>query len=157
LAYDWPNLFYSCQLCNQRFKQDLFPLRDGRRRAHPGRRDTSKEQPLLIDPATDPTSHLGFREEYAFAVGGSREGETTIEVVGLNREELVEIRRERLEDLRILRRLCEELRVSVNANPTPQRTAELRQYEAELQSRTADEAEYAAMARAFVSSAPGVP
>ena len=28
LAYEWSNLFFSCQLCNQRFKDNLFPLKN---------------------------------------------------------------------------------------------------------------------------------
>jgi uncharacterized protein (TIGR02646 family) len=86
LAYAWENLFYSCQLCNQRFKRNLFPLRDGRRRAHPRTRTIVREEPLLIDPSRlDPSEYIGFREEMAFAVNGCREGETTIQVLGLNR------------------------------------------------------------------------
>jgi uncharacterized protein (TIGR02646 family) len=152
LAYEWSNLFYSCQLCNQRFKRNLFPLRDDRSRARPHKRDISKEKPLLVDPAApNPGAFISFRDEYAFAVNGCREGEATIEVFGLNREELAEVRRRRLEDLLILRKLCEELRAVVGGDPDHPRRAELQEYEAKLQSRLADGAEYAAMARAFLA------
>ena len=61
LAYDWDNLFYSCQLCNQRFKRNLFPLRDGRRRARSHTHRLDKEEPLLVDPAEqDPSKYIGF-------------------------------------------------------------------------------------------------
>jgi uncharacterized protein (TIGR02646 family) len=152
LAYEWSNLFYSCQLCNQRFKRNLFPLRDNRSRAKPHKRDVSKEKPLLIDPAQDPSAYIGFRDEYAFAVKGCREGATTIDVLGLNREELAEYRRKRLQDLRILRELCAALREILTTSPSPTRRAQLQEYETELQERTKDEAEYAAMARAFLNS-----
>ena len=33
LAYDWKNLYFSCQLCNQRHKKNLFPLKDPNKRA----------------------------------------------------------------------------------------------------------------------------
>ena len=33
LAYDWSNLLFCCQLCNQRFKRSLFPLADSVYRA----------------------------------------------------------------------------------------------------------------------------
>jgi uncharacterized protein (TIGR02646 family) len=152
LAYEWSNLFYSCQLCNQRFKENLFPLRNGRRRARSHNYNLANEEPLLIDPATqDPSLFIGFSEEYAFAVNGCREGVTTIDVLGLNREELAEYRRKRLQDLRILRELCNTLREIVASNPTPERSAQLQEYETELQSRLADTAEYSAMARAFLA------
>ena len=120
LAYEWSNLFYSCQLCNQRFKDNLLPLRDNRSRARPHKRDISKEQPLLIDPAAqDPAVYIAFRDEYAFAVNHCREGVTTIDVLGPNREELAEYRRRRLQDLRILRELRDLLRGIVASNPVP--------------------------------------
>jgi hypothetical protein len=33
LAYVWANLFLACQLCNQSFKKNLFPLADPAKRA----------------------------------------------------------------------------------------------------------------------------
>jgi hypothetical protein len=154
LAYAWENLFYSCQLCNQRFKRNLFPLKDGRRRARSHRHDLAKEGPLLVDPSTqDPALYLGFREEYAYAVGGCREGEATIDVFGLNREELVEIRRDRLARLRDLVLLRDLLREKVAAAPTPAFTARLRAVEEVLQSSREAAGEYAAMARAFLDRA----
>ena len=151
LAYEWSNLFYSCQLCNQQFKKNLFPLRDNRKRAHPKTRSVANEEPLLIDPAQDPAPYIGFRDEYAFAVAGCREGETTIESLGLNREELAEYRRRRLQDLRILRDVCDVLRKVVVTNPDAAYLAKLQEYETDLASRSAVTAEYAAMARAFLN------
>lgn len=149
LAYEWSNLFYSCQLCNQRFKKNLFPLRDNRSRAHPQRRDISKEKPLLIDPAAqNPSDYIGFRGERAFAKKGCREGVTTIEALGLNREELAENRRKRLQDLQALVLLCELLREAVVHDPA--RLPDLHKWEAKLEEKQQDAAEYAAMARAFL-------
>ena len=151
LAYEWSNLFYSCQLCNQQFKKNLFPLRDNRSRARPRKRDTSKEKPLLVDPAAqEPSDYIGFREEYAFAVNGCREGDTTIEALGLNREKLAEYRRKRLQDLRILLVARDALREIIATNPSPERLTQLQECETELQLRREDTAEYAAMARAFL-------
>src|SRR5262245_9351354 len=66
LAYEWDNLFYSCELCNQRFKQNLFPLKDGRRRARSHTYDLGKEEPLLLDPCKlDPADFIEFREARA--------------------------------------------------------------------------------------------
>ncbi|MBP3959611.1 hypothetical protein J8F10_30570 [Gemmata sp. G18] len=149
LAYEWLNLFYSCQLCNQRFKRNLFPLKDGRSRARSHNHNLANEEPLLIDPAThNPPDYIGFREEYAFAVKGCREGEATIDVLGLNREELAENRRKRLQDLEALVRLCVLLRQEVTTNPAL--ISELQLWEGQLQAKQQDAAEYAAMARAFL-------
>jgi uncharacterized protein (TIGR02646 family) len=104
LAYTWGNLLVSCQLCNQRFKRNLFPLRDPSARALSHTHSTEDERPLLIDPAADnPGKDLAFRQEYAYPVRASRKGRTTIAVFGLNREELVEVRRDRLQKLKLLR------------------------------------------------------
>jgi hypothetical protein len=144
------NLFCSCQLCNQRFKRNLFPLKDGRRRARSHTHRLDKEEPLLVDPSADPSRYLGFREEYAYAVGGCREGVTTIELLGLNREELVEVRRDRLARLKDLKLLCDLLREKVAASPTPELSAQLARVEATLEVSTEAGGEYAAMARAFL-------
>jgi uncharacterized protein (TIGR02646 family) len=153
LAYEWSNLFYSCQLCNQRFKDNLFPLRDDRSRARPHKRDISKEKPLLVDPAAqDPVAYITFQDEYAVAVSSCREGMTTIDVLGLNRTELVEYRRKRLQDLQILCELRDLLRETVASNSSPERRTQLQECEDEIKARLTDSAEYAAMARAFLAA-----
>lgn len=157
LAYAWSNLFYSCQLCNQRFKRNLFPLKDGRRRARSHRSNLDAEEPLLVDPAArDPVRYVGFRGEYAYAVEGCREGEVTIEVLGLNREELVEVRRRHLKVLKWLVRLRDRLYKEVAADPSPKRSEELRELEDALQASRAAAGEYAAMVRAFLDHATPV-
>jgi len=109
LAYEWTNLFFACQICNQKFKANLFPLTDPAARAVSHRDDLSREDPLLVDPeADDPEVHVGFRKEYAYPISDSPKARTTIETVGLNREELAERRRDRiaiLEQVRILAEL----------------------------------------------------
>lgn len=151
LAYEWANLFYSCQLCNQRFKRNLFPLKDGRRRARTHRHDLRNEKPLLVDPSTqNPARYIGFREEYAYPIKGRKEGEVTIEVFGLNREELAEVRRERLATLRDLLLGCALLRERIAENADPDLEEQLRVLEVRLDRRKAAEAEYAAMNRAFL-------
>ncbi len=87
LAYEWSNLFASCQICNQRFKKNLFPLKIQKNRAKTHHDDLTKESPLLIDPgATDPERLIGFRAEYPYPINGSRLGKMTIAVLGLDRE-----------------------------------------------------------------------
>jgi len=153
LAYDWDNLFFCCQLCNEQFKENLFPLRDNRSRARSHVQDLSKERPLLVNPATQEPSHfIGFRRHIAFPVRGCREGVATIDVLGLNREKLAEYRCERLQDLQSLVELCGLLRAEVVRDPS--QLPELQQWEARLRAKQEATAEYAAMARAFLSTVP---
>lgn len=103
LAYDWRNLLFSCELCNSRFKRNLFPLANPSARATRPEDDLASEQPLFIDPSReDPTEHISFREEYPYAVAGSRRGNASWKALGLDREALAERRRERLKVVRAL-------------------------------------------------------
>lgn len=153
LAYAWENLFWCCQLCNQRFKRNLFPLKDGRKRARSHSHRIAKEEALLIDPsANDPTAFIGFRQEYAFAIDGCEEGKTTMEVLGLNREEMAEIRRDRLQSLDDLARICETLRDEEMKFSTKKNAADLREYEARLVAKADPSSEYSAMIKAFLAA-----
>jgi uncharacterized protein (TIGR02646 family) len=150
LAYEWSNLFLSCQLCNQRFKRNLFPLRRPSRRARCHHDDPAREEPLLIDPAAvDPADHVGFRKEFVYPLRGNRVGRTTIEVLGLNRNELVEVRRKRIDDLNDLRETREVLLARGRNRLTVREQSLLTRIEQKLADSTPDAAEYAAMARAW--------
>lgn len=153
LAYQWANLFFSCQLCNQRFKRNLFPLKNPRRRARSHQDSLDQEQPLLIDPAvTDPADDLGFRKEYVYARNGGRRGQTTIDVLGLNRAELVEVRRDRLKVIQLLCEARNLLAAEVVRDPSAWNlAAQLQKVDNELKTRTKDSAEYAAMVRAYLA------
>ena len=102
LAYSWENLYLCCQVCNRSYKKDLFPLEDPAARARSHRDDVSGEEPLLLDPggSDDPCRHIRFRQEYAVGLTGA--GRTTIEVLDLNREALVDERLRRLKEIRAL-------------------------------------------------------
>lgn len=105
LAYDWKNLFFSCQICNQSYKKNLFPLENPKDRAVSHDSDLSKEKPLLINPETEkPEDFISFRGEIAFAIDGNIRGKTTIEVSGIGRTKLNE---KRLEFLSVLKSLYE--------------------------------------------------
>ncbi|MBN9118544.1 MAG: hypothetical protein J0I06_05185 [Planctomycetes bacterium] len=150
LAYDWDNLFFCCQLCNEQFKQNHFPLRDGRRRARCHADSIGDEEPLLIHPARlDISNHIEFRQERA--VGRTVEGKATVRVLGLNRPELREARTRRLKSLRALLRVRELLHDQIARASTAKLRAELANIDAQLQASQADTAEYAAMARAFLT------
>lgn len=91
LAYSWNNLLWSCKTCNGSYKKNLFPLADPDARDCLGR-DLTSEQPLLINPASiDPRRHIRFELEVAKAQ--TEEGERTIELLGLNRDNLSDMRR----------------------------------------------------------------
>ena len=138
LAYEWPNLLVACPRCNREGKGDVFPLADASKRARSHRDDLAQEEPLLINPAEDdPEQYLSFRQEAAYAIDGNLRGKATIEVLGLNREWLIERRRERLGLLVCAHVLAEhpELPGSADARLVVAKAPQ-------------DDAEYAAMARA---------
>ncbi|MBT3928689.1 MAG: hypothetical protein HOM52_00080 [Rhodospirillaceae bacterium] len=137
LAYDWENLYFSCQLCNQRHKKNLFPLSNPTRRARSHHEDLSREQPEFIDPGkVDPGQFISFRKEYPYAIDNNTFGKTTISELGLDRKDLEEKRRDHLELLKAVDALA--------ALDRPE-SDEARQL---LQRHLSDKAEYSAMARA---------
>lgn len=99
LAYTWDNLYPSCPEC-QSFKGARFPVRA--RRATPGATGDAllEEGPLLLDPRRDdPERHLVYAEDGSVA-STTDEGRATIEILGLNRAQLLEARRDALARLR---------------------------------------------------------
>jgi uncharacterized protein (TIGR02646 family) len=153
LAYQWDNLFYSCQLCNQQFKKNLFPLLNPARRAKSHSNDLSAEKPLLVHPSQDdPTQFFRFGSEVAHPVRGKRKGKTTIEVLGLNRDELIEERLRRLEDIRNLIKLCELLENRWKLNPTQENANELEAFRDKLRRKRDKDSPYSAMARDYLDS-----
>ena len=156
LAYAWDNLYASCQLCNQRFKKNLFPLADPDARARSHGDDVDAEEAMLVDPGReDPAAVLGYRAEYAFAVDGDARGRATIDALGLNREGLAEVRRDRLHHFHLLRATlsllaAREAAGSLDDGPERQHLEDLRAWWA---GRRGDDIEYAAMIRAAAVAA----
>ncbi len=101
LAYDWENLFASCQLCNQRFKKNHFPLIDANTRAISHLDDIASESHLLPHPADDdPESFLTYDSNgNAIAINDDPRGTAMIEIFGLARASLVARRLEILNTL----------------------------------------------------------
>lgn len=103
LVYDWRNLLPACADCNrpskkktggQRIgKRDQFPVKNYRA-SKPG--EEAQEEPLLIHPVfQDPERHLEIDYTGIFTFK-TPEGETCIEIFGLNiREALVECRKKK--------------------------------------------------------------
>ncbi|MGR8934037.1 MAG: hypothetical protein ACU837_06550 [Gammaproteobacteria bacterium] len=81
----------------------MFPLADPAKRATNHHADLAEEEPLLLDPtATDPQQFIGFRAEIPYAIGGNVYGDTTIRTLKLDREDLNERRREKLDTHELL-------------------------------------------------------
>ncbi len=101
LAYEWENLFFVCELCNRRFKKNLFPLLKAQNRSTSHKIDTSREEPLFINPEIEnPEDYISFRGEIVYAIDGNLRGKTTIEGAGLDRVELESNRKTALEKIK---------------------------------------------------------
>jgi uncharacterized protein (TIGR02646 family) len=138
LAYRWSNLYLSCQLCNQRFKKNTFPLADPSRRCPNHLGDLDQEEPLFIDPgAVNPEDHIEFLAEQPRAKNGSPQGRITIRALGLRREPLRERRFDRYRMLATLKNVVRLL----PEEPEGQEALAI------LEDAIRDDAEYAAMAR----------
>ena len=150
LAYEWRNLYLACEVCNQSFKVNRFPLADPAARARSHRDATSGETPLLIDPgAEDPEPHFEWRAGRPTPRAGDERAAATIRIVGLDRRPLNEARAEYLKQLRGWREVAEALspREANNDLSDPEREA-LRLARDILAAALRDDAVYAAMARA---------
>jgi len=93
LAYEWPNLFFSCRHCNQGHKKNHFPVAN--QHAVGPTDSLLAEGALLIDPTVqDPEDFLSYDwsikdkkgKDLVFVVprGDTAEGWTTKNVLGLN-------------------------------------------------------------------------
>ena len=156
LAYEWSNLFFCCSLCNQRFKRNHFPLADATRRAASHHDDIEMEQPLLIHPELDdPALFVEFDKEYVRAIDGHPRGEATIEILGLNRAEIVEKRRDVLGPIRDLIDCRELIARQTEQSPGPEGRRLLQAIDERLERYAekyrSDSAEYAAMVRAAIA------
>jgi uncharacterized protein (TIGR02646 family) len=150
LAYEWDNLYLSCEECNRRHKRGLFPLTDPTTRvgSHVDAHRLADERPLFIDPGhDDPETFIEFRREYAAAVDGHPRGDQTWRTLALNRPPLVERRRERLASLKacaVLVKLLAEGDLREDLRDEAVSTLRL------LTIAATNHAEYASMARALL-------
>ncbi len=146
LAYDWSNLFFVCQICNQAFKKNHFPLVDAARRARGPEDDLTAEAPLLLNPERDePSEHLGFEAE--MIVPRTARGEATVRLLGLDRESMDEARRSVWHVLSALYLIWQRLPEGPDRDVAA----------AGLRAATGDDAPFLAMTRALVGRLrPGV-
>ena len=100
LTYEWKNLLFSCQICNQRHKKNFFPLVSGTTRAS-NHLDNLEliDNTLLINPTLeDPKDHIGFREEIIYGI--SDKGLDSIKYYGLDRSLLDKKRKRHFDEVR---------------------------------------------------------
>lgn len=102
LAYEWTNLFFSCQLCNQQNKENLFPLENPNDRAKTHKDNIEIEKPVLISPAEDTEKFIAFRAEVIFAIDDNPRGKKTIEELGLGRPELEDMRKDYYDKMKLI-------------------------------------------------------
>jgi uncharacterized protein (TIGR02646 family) len=151
LAYEWDNLYLACTGCNQRHKQNLFPLQHLTKRAIDHHHDIEDEQPLLIDPGKDePEALIGFRGEFAYSREGNARATATVESLQLNGRSLPEIRLKKLQELKLLWQLAEEI------SPARPQDAELRVWanraKVKIEQAMKGDAEFAALVRCAVET-----
>ncbi|CAG1022843.1 hypothetical protein DOJK_01937 [Patescibacteria group bacterium] len=152
LAYTWNNLLFCCAICNQQYKKNLFPLLDDTKRARNHHNDITQEEPLLINPSSiNPEEHIGFREQIAYPIKDSIYGKTTIDTLGLNREQLKEKRFTELAEIEVLIDLLKALNTQANHNTVEVQNT-IKQTEKYLKNKILPSAEYSAMVKSYLSS-----
>ena len=111
LAYDFTNLLYICERCNTN-KGSKFPLMDPSKRANNHNDSIAGELPYFLHPGfEDPAIHLKFINDAPVAL--SPRGSKMIEIMELDRLELVENRNKTLQ---ILEALMDLARVTHHQN-----------------------------------------
>jgi hypothetical protein len=112
LPYEWSNLYLVCATCN-RLKASRFPVKG--QRAKIGARSDAllAEAPLLLDPCIDyPNQHLTFTEQ-GLVVSETERGLATIDILGLNRQDLII---QRHDDLRKVLDLLQQAAVMIQTS-----------------------------------------
>lgn len=92
LAHEWQNMYLVCQVCNQRYKRNRFPVKNRRAKNLAG---LDREQALLIDPCRAQDFEMQHFTFVSSDDGWSVDmvpltdrGEITIEILGMNHETL---------------------------------------------------------------------
>lgn len=97
LAYEWENMLLVCETCAS-MKSNFFPVKGPRANINTPINLIAKESALLIDPCDRenislPGEHFSFKPN-GLVEGKSAQGAETIRIIGLNRETLINVRRE---------------------------------------------------------------
>ena len=108
LAYEWDNLYLACTACNQRHKENLFPLINPEDRATSHHDNIKIEKPIFINPGKEnPEKFIKFNGEIAAGIDKEERGKNTIIALGLNRRSLKEKRLDELQEIKILKQVLE--------------------------------------------------
>ncbi|MFK4389893.1 uncharacterized protein (TIGR02646 family) [Peribacillus frigoritolerans] len=151
LAADWDNLFYTCGVCNSSFKGNKFPIDPKSHYAMNSEDDyLTLERPLLINPCVDnPELFFNFTDEGTIH-SKSLKGIKSIEVYGLNREDL-NLRRKVYARHTIINRLDDIIQDILDFQDTPdvlfRRT---KRNIKDLKCYINEEAEYIAMTKSII-------
>lgn len=96
LAFEWDNLIYSCKECNQ-YKGNYFPIKGSR----PLNENCEKEHSMLLNPYIDnPVDHLHYlQDRLGYIEALTEEGNQTIELLRLNRTNLIEGRKKARQEI----------------------------------------------------------
>lgn len=143
LVYSWPNLYFSCEICNRSFKKNFFPLKDSTKRAKIHTDNINDEQPLLLDPGgpDDPRDHIHFHGEVAKGI--TEKGRKTVSTLKLDRTALNE---ERLVVANYIRRM-KDIVIMFEENPSPECAVILDDVRIYLARAVEPDAIYSAMAQ----------
>ncbi|WP_163003521.1 AAA family ATPase [Pseudomonas viridiflava] len=149
LALEWSNYLPACSRCNA-LKGSRFPVEGMRARPDSASISLAEEQRLLLDPCEDDPSSLLLFLEDGRVTSEDFQGKVTIDVLGLNRESLVDARLREIESLKRI------FSVQQRAFNTPNVVDDL------LSAMITDDSPYAALRRQFVHTwateeAPVVP
>ena len=160
LGYEWSNFLLACQICNQNFKKNQFPIANEQKRlkTHPlsimGKFDekacsihllNKEEEPLLLHPAIDdPRKHLDFLANGDVKpLKKSKKGLNSIRCYGLDRANLVEARKKIVQETR--KEIWEEYAVK-NKLTEDELDTEIRKAINKLMKRIENDDEYAGFA-----------
>jgi uncharacterized protein (TIGR02646 family) len=147
LAYDWNNLLFCCRYCNQSYKLNHFPVPDETKRICGQGQSISQERAFLLDPCSDdddPESCFNYYVKELKLPNGETEflvyvqprpddewkenrARKTIEILGLNRPELLEERGKYVEKLRLLGAKMIAARQVLRVDKEEEAAAEIRQ------------------------------
>jgi uncharacterized protein (TIGR02646 family) len=148
LAYYWENLLLACQICNQNYKKNQFPIRPGSQQAianllNPESR-TDRDIATLIDPSKeDPMAHITFYEGRILSI--TERGRITIQVCGLDAD--IDLVDERIKRARLVMGTIGALRYAEQAGDA----TKIAEYRYALKEASTDKARFAGMVRAELS------
>jgi uncharacterized protein (TIGR02646 family) len=142
LCYEWSNLLFACELCNTTYKGNIFPLKNENNRVLNHNGDIEDEEPLLINPTkVDPRNHIYFI--YSLVSSDTPEGKKTIEICGLDRDDLNNSRQAIIDNLNARIVIWEDRKVI-----SPQKVKEATDY---LLAAQEAHAPFSAVARDYLS------